>query len=206
MPPSLALWTRWTGAPWPSWARCVDIMGYIYFIYVMLHPARTLVTAATTHIYITTTNIYIFTIYVMFAPGQDPRNGSYYSPMHGNLGLGGKERPGEVELEQEADPLDPLLTVGSYVQPGYIYVCDNYWHSDTPRRWQIDTWYPLGLNQPSRQWCWCFCEADLDIYFRSATGLNVLKQSRGLFREKIINAVLNVFILFWTLKAFAVKT
>ena len=25
--------------------------GYIYFIYVMLHPARTLVTAATTHIY-----------------------------------------------------------------------------------------------------------------------------------------------------------
>ena len=80
----------------------------------------------TTHIYITTTNIYIFTIYIMFAPGQDPRNGSYYSPMHGNLGLGGKERLGEVELEQEADPLDPLLTVGSYVQPGYIYVCDNY--------------------------------------------------------------------------------
>ena len=69
--------------------------------------------------------------------------------MHGNLGLGGKERPGGAELDQEADPLDPLLTVGSYVQPGYIYVCDNYWHSDTLRGCQIDTWYPLGLNQPS---------------------------------------------------------
>ena len=72
----------------------------------------------------------------------------YYSPMHAKLSNGGPrmcgqppEAPGgdmggyyRPDTEAGADTSDPLLagtredhqlTVGSYVQPGYIYVCDN---------------------------------------------------------------------------------
>ena len=80
----------------------------------------------------------------------DTKNG-YYSPMHAKISAGGPTpgltrllgqgleagdtggyyRPDNQAGAETSDPLlagareDHQLTVGSYVQPGYIYVCDN---------------------------------------------------------------------------------
>ena len=51
--------------------------------------------------------------------GGDTRNGCY-SPMSSNTDCNGYYKP-----DNKCEVMDPLLTVGSYVQPGYIYVCDN---------------------------------------------------------------------------------
>ena len=55
----------------------------------------------------------------------DSRNG-YYSPMSrsSNTDCNGYYKP-----DNKSEVMDPLLSVGSYVQPGYIYVCDNNYSS-----------------------------------------------------------------------------
>ena len=55
--------------------------------------------------------------------GGDVRNGCY-SPMSGNTDCNGYYKP-----DNKSEVMDPLLSVGSYVQPGYIYVCDNNYSS-----------------------------------------------------------------------------
>ena len=55
--------------------------------------------------------------------GGDSRNGCY-SPMSGNTDCNGYYKP-----DNKSEVMDPLLSVGSYVQPGYIYVCDNNYSS-----------------------------------------------------------------------------
>ena len=55
--------------------------------------------------------------------GGDSRAGCY-SPMSSNTDCNGYYKP-----DNKSEVMDPLLSVGSYVQPGYIYVCDNNYSS-----------------------------------------------------------------------------
>ena len=52
--------------------------------------------------------------------------GGCYSPMSGNTDCNGYYKP---DRPDRSEVMDPLLSVGSYVQPGYIYVCDNNYSS-----------------------------------------------------------------------------
>ena len=58
--------------------------------------------------------------------GSGGAAGGCYSPMSGNTDCNGYYKP---DRPDRSEVMDPLLSVGSYVQPGYIYVCDNNYSS-----------------------------------------------------------------------------